>query len=139
MRNKPYPLYDNPQIKDLKEMIRKRAEEEPEAIAFSYSSGKNEVINKTSAEFSCDIDALGTYLFSLGLQGKHIAILGENSYEWIVAFCAIVNGGGVAVPIDKEQPLEIVQELLRQSDCSAVIYSCTTKISLIIAILKGFL
>lgn len=125
MRNKPYPLYDNPQITDLKEMIRKRAEEEPEAIAFSYSKGKDEVINKTSAEFSCDIDAFGTYLFSLGLQGKHIAILGENSYEWIVAFCAIVNGGGVAVPIDKEQPLETVKQLLKQSDCLAVIYSCT--------------
>lgn len=129
MRNKPYPLYDNPQITDLKDMIRKRAEEEPEAIAFSYSKGKDEVIGKTSAEFSNDIDALGTYLYSLGLKGKHIAILGENSYEWIAAFCAIVNGGMVAVPIDKEQPPETVQKLLEQSDCSAVIYSRTYEIS----------
>lgn len=125
MRNKPYPLYDLPPIRDLKGMIRKRAEEEPGAIAFSYSKGKDEVIKKTSAEFSSDIDALGTYFFSLGLQGKHIAILGKNSYEWIVAFCAIVNGGSVAVPIDKEQPPETVQKLLKQSDCSVIIYSNT--------------
>lgn len=125
MRNKPYPFYNLPHIRDLKEMIRKRAEEEPGAIAFSYTKNKDEMISKTSTEFSGDIDALGTYLFSLCMQGKHIAILGENSYEWIVAFCAIVNGGGVAVPIDKEQPFEIVQELLKQSDCSAIIYSRT--------------
>lgn len=125
MKNKPYPLYELPRIKDLKDMIRKRAEEEPEAIAFSYTKGKDEMISKTSAEFSSDIDALGTYLFSLGLQGKHIAILGENSYEWIVAFCAIVNGGGVAVPIDKEQPPETVCELLKQNDCTTIIYSRT--------------
>lgn len=127
MKNKPYPLYELPRINDLKDMIRKRAEEEPEAIAFSYTKGKDEVINKTSAEFSNDIDAFGTYLFGLGLQGKHIAILGENSYEWIVAFCAIVNGGSVAVPIDKEQPPEAVKELLKQSDCSVIIYSSNYK------------
>lgn len=125
MKNKPYPLYNISPIKDLKDMIRKRTEEEPEAIAFSYSKGKDGVIGKTGAEFSNDIDALGTYLYSLGLKGKHIAILGENSYEWIVAFCAIVNGGMVAVPIDKELPPETVQKLFKQSDCSAVIYSRT--------------
>lgn len=137
MRNKPYPLYDNPKIKDLKEMIRRRAEDEPEAIVFAYSKG-TETIRKTSAEFSSNVDSFGTYLFSKGMQKKHIAILADNSYEWIVAFCAIVNGGGVAVPIDKEQPPETVKKLVVQSDCSAMIYSRTYEKSFEQCNIEGF-
>lgn len=123
MKNKPYPLYDISPINDLKEMVKKRAKETPEAIAFSYSKGKDDVVNKTCAEFSDEIDAFGTYLYSLGLKGKHIAILGENSYMWLMAFFAIVNGGMVAVPIDKDQQSKTIQELLVKSDCSTLIYS----------------
>ena len=57
------------------------------------------------------------------LQEKHIAVLGENSYEWLVCFFAIVCGGGVAVPIDKELPAEEVKTLLEKADVQAIIYS----------------
>jgi long-chain acyl-CoA synthetase len=123
MKNKPYPLYSLPAISDLKDMVNRRAENTPNDIAFSYSEKKNKTVSKTCREFADDINALGTYLFHNGFKGKHIAIIGENSYEWLTAFLAIVNGGNIAVPIDKELPKEKVGELLRQSDCKAVFIS----------------
>ena len=48
--------------------------------------------------------SLGTWLYSKDFHRKHIAVIGENSYEWLVAFFAITCGGNVAVPIDKELP-----------------------------------
>lgn len=123
MKNKPYPLYELPEICDLKEMVKRRAKNTPNDVAFSYSAGKNRIVNKTCLEFSNENDALGTFLYEKGFRDKHIAIIGENSYEWLVSFLAIVNGGNVAVPIDKEQPAERIKQLLMQSDCEAVIVS----------------
>lgn len=123
MKNEPYPLYSLPKIHDLKEMVKYRAKITPDETAFSYSVGRSKIENKTCHEFSDDIDALGTFLYDKGYTNSHIAIIGENSYEWLVAFMAIVNGGNVAVPIDKELPPDKVKELLIQSDCAAVFVS----------------
>lgn len=86
MKNKPYPLYSLPMITDLKAMVRSRAKNTPNDVAFSYSVGKNRIVNKTCLEFSNEIDAFGTFLYEKGFRDKHIAIIGENSYEWLVAF-----------------------------------------------------
>lgn len=123
MKNKPYPLYSLPEIRDLKDMVRRHAADAPDAVAFSYSAGRNKTVQKTCREFSDDIDALGTFLYQKGYKNSHIAIIGENSYEWLAAFLAIVNGGNVAVPIDKEQPADKIRHLLQKSDCEAVFVS----------------
>ena len=54
-----------------------------------------------------------------GLLGKRIAIIGENSYGWILSYlCAATVG--VAVPIDKELFSEDVQEFITAAECGAV-------------------
>lgn len=123
MRNKSYPLYKLPDVTDLKDMVRRRAENSPNETAFSFSSGRNKIESKTCLEFHDDINAIGTFLHKEDLKKVHIAIIGENSYEWLVAFLAITNGGNVAVPIDKEQSAKKVTELLKQSNCKAVFVS----------------
>lgn len=69
------------------------------------------------------MDGLGTWLWAKGLKGRHIALIGENSYEWLAAFLAIVNGGCVAVPIDKSLPGKEIAGLLKKADVSAVFCS----------------
>ena len=125
MKNKPYPLYSLPLISDLKDMVKSRVLRAPDDVAFSYTIDKeNKVIaEKTCREFDEDIDALGTFLYGKGLRNAHIAIIGENSYEWIVAFLAAANGGNVAVPIGKDESVEKIAFLMKQSDCRAVFVS----------------
>lgn len=123
MKNKPYDLYELPLIRDLKDMIIQKKEQKPDNIAFTYSKGRNQIVKKTYMEFHDEVNALGTWMHKQDLQGKHIAVLGENSYEWLVCFFAIVCGGGVAVPIDKELPAEEVETLLEKADVQAIIYS----------------
>lgn len=126
MKNKPYPLYDYPLIRDLKDLIDKRTLDEPDAVAFSWINKKN-FISKSCKEFKHDVDAFGTYLLSLNYQNTHIAILGENSYEWIVSYFAVVNGGNIVIPLDKELSPEAANDLLKKSDCSVVICSDSYK------------
>ena len=51
------------------------------------------------------INALGTALIDMGLnKNKRIAVIGENRYEWEIAYLAIVCGTGIVVPFDKSLP-----------------------------------
>lgn len=72
-------------------------------------------------EFVKDVQGAAYMMFQKKMAGKHIGIVGENSYEWIVAFCASGCIGSVAVPIDIEQPGEEMITLTEFADVSYVI------------------
>lgn len=123
LKNKAYPLYNETRIADIKDMVKSRAKEMPDNIAFRFFRGKNEIVEKTYAEFDNEVDALGTYMFVNGMKGKHVAIIGENSYEWLLVYFTVINGGNVAVPIDKELSAEDMAKQLKKADCDAVFCS----------------
>ena len=124
MKNKAYPYYENPLVRDLKDMISGKAETIPDHELFVYPSDEGDV-TKTYKDFYDDVNALGTWMFQKKLWGKNIAIIGENSYEWIVTFYALVMGGNVAVAIDKGLPEEEIQELLKKGEATVVFVSGT--------------
>ncbi len=61
------------------------------------------------------VKQLGAGLLKVGLKrGEKVALLGENSPGWIVAYLALVCGGWVAVPLDKElTPKELIKQIKR--------------------------
>ena len=77
----------------------------------------------TYSQLKVDVDGGGTSLCRLGLKGKKVAIIGENSYEWIVAYFAVANGTGVVVPIDRELHAQEVANLLNRAGVSCVCHS----------------
>lgn len=74
----------------------------------------------TYKHFGDDITALGTALLKSGYAGKRIAIIGKNSYPWLLGYFAAINGVGVAVPLDKGLTFEELESSLIRS-CSDVI------------------
>jgi len=74
-----------------------------------------------------DIDALGTQLIELDLKDEKIAIIGENCYEWVLAYFATTNGTGVVVPLDKELSQFEIHNLLDKADCKAIFYTSSYK------------
>ena len=70
------------------------------------------------------VDCLGTALVSLlNLKGKRIAIIGENRYEWEIAYLSVVAGTGTVVPLDKALPENEIDSLIRRSEVEAIFYS----------------
>ncbi len=122
MKNEKYPYYSVPEVSNMKKLLDFCAETYKDEKAFWYKKRKQE-INKSYIDVRNDVNALGTYLDSLEVKNSHIAILGENSYEWIISYFAIVNGGNVVVPIDKELDAETIDGLLKKADVSLLIHS----------------
>lgn len=65
----------------------------------------------------------GTALISMGLKDKRIAVIGENRYEWEIAYLSIVCGTGVVVPLDKSLPEEELENLIERSEVEGIFYS----------------
>ncbi len=120
--NKPYPYYDAPEINSLRELVDYCTKTHNEKVAFHWLENKDEKF-KTYKEVNDDITALGEYFINEGYRGKHIAVIGENSYNWIVTYFATVNSGNVIVPIDKECTKEDVKYFIEQSDTEIFIHS----------------
>ncbi len=73
----------------------------------------------TYSDLANDYRALCTALISNGYSEKRIAVIGANSYNWILAYLASATVG-VAVPIDKElDPTDMVN-FINAAECSAV-------------------
>ncbi|MDD4583690.1 MAG: AMP-binding protein [Eubacteriales bacterium] len=113
-------------IVSLKDMLNSSAELFKNKPAFLIKKEKGgEYFEVKYNQLKKDVDALGTKLMEMGLSGSKIAIIGENCYQWVVAYFAVVNGVGVVVPLDKELNKEEIYHLLETSDCKAVFYTET--------------
>ena len=116
MKNKKYPYYDVLEdVSDLKDLILTKAADSPDKIAFVYPCETGEM-RKTYHDLKEDINAFGTWMYKNKIKDKHVAIIGKNSYEWLVSFLACVNGGNVAVAVDKSLPANEISELLKLAD-----------------------
>lgn len=77
----------------------------------------------TYRQFKEDVDAFGTYLISKGLDGKKIGIIGANSYQWTVAYFAILSGVGILVPLDKDLKKDEINNLAKRANIAALIHT----------------
>lgn len=117
--------YETRKVNDLKELIQKSAQNYGDAPAFKFKDKNGKIVSRSYIDFERDINNLGTALISIGLKGKRIAIIGENRYEWGVAYYSIVNGTGIAVPMDKYLPPVEIENLIERGKVEAIFYSPT--------------
>ena len=115
-------LYKYIEITDLKDMLKKSGEKYPEKIAYKIrqENGYKEI---THNEVRKMVDGLGTKLIDMGLKDKRIAVIGENRYEWEIAYLSIVCGTGTVVPLDKSLPENELESLIERSKAEAIICS----------------
>ena len=116
---KPSKRYAN-----LKELVNDVALMYGTQDAYRYKV-KKEIIAKSYNDVKADTMAFSRTLQKLDLLGKHIAVIGASSYNWVVTYLGTVNCNSVIVPIDKELPADDIAELLNRADISALVFDKT--------------
>lgn len=118
----PKNIYKEVKIyKTLPECLMDVREKYAEDKAITMFGRNKEEMSVTYREFVKDVQGAAYMMAQRKMAGKHIGIVGENSYEWIVAFCATGCIGSVGIPIDIEQPEEEILHLTEFADASFVI------------------
>ncbi len=116
------PIYKVRKINDLKELLDQCTALFSDEIAF-MSKVDDKYVGTTYKKYKEDVYALGTMFTELGIKNEHIAVIGENRYEWCVTYMATTCGGGVIVPLDKELPKSEIENLLKRSKAKAIVFS----------------
>ena len=111
------------EVTDLKDMLNKTGELYGDRPGYKIKVGEKEYKTYTHKEIRDMINYLGTALISLGLKDKRIAVIGENRYEWELAYLSVVCGTGVIVPLDRSLPDNELEELIERSEIEAIFYS----------------
>lgn len=116
-------LYDYMKITNLKDMLKKSGDKFGNKIAYKLRIDKNKYRTITHKQVREMVDALGTALIDMKLKNKRIAVIGENRYEWEIAYLSIVCGTGIVVPLDKSLPEPELASLIERSEIEAIFYS----------------
>lgn len=88
---------------------------------------KKEILGRSYHELMENVQAVRKGLRKEGFQGKHIALIGASSVEWIESYLGIITGNTVAVPLDAGLPAEDLTDLINRSDSEALFLSAKNK------------
>ena len=103
-----------------------------ELIEYGKNKGKNKNClfkgkdNDEPLSFNCVYDLvkdLGTYLLSINNKKSNLAIIGENSTEWILSCLSIMCSGNVAIPLDRDLSDEELLAMISKCECTTIFYS----------------
>lgn len=125
------------EITTLKDLVVKKYEKYSNRVVMLEKSKITKQYEEiTYAKLRADIIAMSTALVKdYKLVDEKIAVIGENSYKWFVAYMAVNTGSGIVVPMDKELPSNEIENLLKRSRAKCIIYS--TKKKEIVEAIKG--
>lgn len=118
-------LYKAEKHDNIKEYIEDAINKYSKKDAFIVKSQENNEIKYTHIsfeEFGKQIKNLAEGLIDLGLEGKRIAIIGHNSYNWVKSYIATICSVGIVMPLDKGlQPSEL-ELSLKRGKADAIIF-----------------
>ena len=124
MKNgKPRKVYESEPTNNYRELVEMVTTKYAKNIAYKYKEKPSDekIIEKTYEEVGRDIKTLSTALLKLGLEGKRIALIGKNRYEWCVSYLAITTGNMIVVPLDRALPDNEFENLLIRSEAEVLI------------------
>lgn len=117
-------LYKGEKLADYRELVHRYETRYADKTAFIYKktpkSTKHICISYN--EFVQDIKAFATALLNLGMQGKKIALIAPNRYEWCTSYLAVATAGITIIPLDKALPENEIKSLIKRSKADGVIF-----------------
>ncbi len=114
------PVYDRGEFASVRELVEWAAETHGDKAAYSYAPNphKSEVERKSFAELGEDVRALATELYAMGCAGKHVALVGKMSYEWVLLYYATMSIGGILAPLDRDWAAEDLADTVKNADAA---------------------
>ena len=109
---------------DYRGLLNKRISEAPDVPLFisrDHSAGTE--LKVMPEEFLRQVNCFSAWLAEQGYSRDHIAVLGDNSYQWILTMFSVICSNNVLVPLDKGLEYATLEVLTGRSHSKALFYS----------------
>lgn len=95
-------FYQTPNLKSINQLFYESCDKHANLPFIHWRiKPRGTLLTKTYREVKDDLIALATYLLSDNIVAKRVAIMGENSYSWIVSYYASLLHLNCVVPLDR--------------------------------------
>lgn len=115
--------YAAERLRDLSELLERGERKFGDQVVFRDLDRSRTIHDHSFRELHQDVAALGTALLDRGLSGRHVALIGDSSYGYVLCYLAAVTSGAIVVPIDRELTKDEMVVLLNKSDADALLFS----------------
>ena len=108
-------------VQNLRDIVKYSAQNYGDQAAYRYKV-KKELEDKSYNDVNADSMAFSRAVEALGMKGKHIALIGTTTYQWIISYFGVTGSASVAVPIDAQLPADAICELLNRADVEMLVF-----------------
>ena len=107
---------------DIRHLVEDSGERYSDRIAYSFrkKASDKEKVEITFGKVRDDVRALTTEFLSRGYQGKHVAVIGKNSYEWYLCYLSLLSADAVIVPLDRDWLANDLAETVLKAECEVL-------------------
>lgn len=117
------PIFKAERYSDIRSLVSDAATKHAALDAFIFRRKPNlSEEHRSFAQFGDDVKFLGTYIANSDYVGSNLAVVGENSYEWLVCYAAVLGSSCVGVPLDRALPEGELVALLERSASKILFY-----------------
>ena len=110
-------------FKNIREILDNSAEKFADNVAFKIKLKDKTYDDVTFSRLKYQVESFGKYLISKGLQGKRIAVIGKNSYSWMLVYLSVLAIDSVIVPLDRGLLENELNEQLERAEADAIFYT----------------
>ena len=107
---------------DLQEYVSEISKAYKDRDAYRYIVDGT-IARKSFKDLERDVNAVASWFVNKGWSGRHIAIIGSTSYNWVITFLGITCSSNVVIPIDRMLPAEDIVNLIAMGDADTVFVS----------------
>ena len=116
-----HSLLKDGDYKSIRDMLGRLRALYPDKQILAELDDNGKIVYHTASDIYEEVMNLGDGLMAAGMQGKHIAIVSENSYRYVIADITVSSGIGVVTPVDVNAPVPLLTALLAKCDADAVL------------------
>ena len=114
-----YQIHEKLSFTNMRELIEFAGEKYYDRTAYSFRrTAKSEITKIKFSSLREDVRSLACELAEMGCAGKHCAIIGKLSYDWVLTYFAVLSIGGVLVPLDPEWQKEDLADTVNKAHAS---------------------
>lgn len=116
--------YQAPPIYHLRDLLIESQKKFKDRISVAYREkvSDKDPVTKTYDDLYRDVVRMQDSLSKTTKAGSRIAVIGDNSYKWMVTYLAVASGFGTIVPLDRLLKPEELGPMLERSKASVVVY-----------------
>ncbi len=116
--------YQAPPIYRLRDLLIESQKKFKDRVSVAYREkvSDKDPVTKTYDDLYRDVIRMQDSLGKTTDAGSRVAVIGDNSYKWMVTYLAVASGFGTIVPLDRLLKPEELGPMLERSKASVVVY-----------------